>query len=177
MEQASLLPPVSPPAGTPNLRAVGEDDRRWTFEVIGTPVPQGSMKGTLHRKTGRVVTFPSNAKKLKPWREQIALTAKALRPPWVRAAGEEGIDGPVFVALTFVRRRPAAHLLADGSLSGAATRFPDTAPDIDKLTRAMLDGLTGVAFVNDSRVVSCTSTKRWAERGEPEKVEVEVTAL
>lgn len=175
MEQASLLRPVQPPSG-PSLHAVGEQEGRcWRFTVEGTPIPQGSKKGFVHPKIrNRVILVDDNAKKLKPWREQVMLTARALRPRWLR----QPIDGPVGVGLVFVRARPKSHFRTDGvSLGAGATRFPDTKPDVDKLERAILDSLTGVAFVDDSRVVSLVSVKRWAEPGEAEKVEVEVTAL
>jgi crossover junction endodeoxyribonuclease RusA len=172
MAQQALLEPLSPPSG-PNLHAV--QDRTWRFEIVGVPIPQGSKKGFVHpRIPNRVLIVDDNAKKLKPWREQVTLTAKALRPVWLR----EPINGPVGVGLVFVRRRPRSHLRTDGrTLSAAATRYPDTKPDVDKLERAILDGLTDVAFVDDARVVSLCSVKRWAEAGEPEKVLVEITAL
>jgi len=172
MQQEALLDPLSPPRG-PDLRPVG--DRTWRFTIVGTPVPQGSKKGFVHPHVqGRVILVDDNAKKLRPWRQQITLTARAQRPRWLR----EPVDGPIGLALVFVRRRPKSHFRSDGRTLGAgATRYPDTKPDVDKLERAILDGLTGVAFVDDSRVVSLASVKRWAEPGEPEQVEIELTVL
>lgn len=174
MEQASLLPPLTPPAGEAPVRAVGTP---WRFEVVGKPEPQGSWIAFISRTTGKAMAKPRNEKVLYAWREQVALTARALRPRWVREAGAEGVDRPVAMSLVFVRSRGDDYLADGHTLKKGAARFPDTAPDIDKLVRAILDGLTGVAFVNDSRVVSLTATKRFAERGEAEKVEVEITAL
>lgn len=170
MEQATFLAPLEPPSG-PRPKAAGQ---RWCFEVIGHPEPQGSKKGFVHPKIpGRVIMVDDNAKRLKPWREQVTLTAKALRPK-----GWKPIAGPVFLALTFVRARPKTHYLADGhTLSAQATRYPDTKPDCDKCFRAVADSLESIAYVNDSRIVSAVSVKRWAEPGEAERVIVEVVAL
>lgn len=47
-------------------------------------------------------------------------------------------------------------------------------PDGDKLTRAIWDALTGVAFEDDSQVVEWHGVKRRAEVGEPAGVFIEV---
>jgi crossover junction endodeoxyribonuclease RusA len=177
MKQASILPPVAPPSG-PDLHLVDETAGQvWTFEVVGKPVAQGSMVAFVSKTTGRAMMKPGNEKELYAWRDQVALTAQALRPRWLREAGEGGLDQPVFVSLIFVRARGDDYLADGHTLRKGAARFPATAPDVDKLTRAILDSLTGVAFVNDSRVVSCVAVKRFAERGEAERVIVEIKPL
>lgn len=50
-------------------------------------------------------------------------------------------------------------------------------PDLDKLLRALNDGLTGVAFHDDSQVVNIAATKRRAEPGEETGVEVNITRI
>lgn len=40
-------------------------------------------------------------------------------------------------------------------------------PDIDKLLRALLDGLTGIVWVDDSQVIYCTVNKVYAWDGSP----------
>jgi crossover junction endodeoxyribonuclease RusA len=44
-----------------------------------------------------------------------------------------------------------------------------TKPDVDKLLRAVLDGLTGIAFDDDSQVVDARVFKYF---GSPERVEI-----
>jgi crossover junction endodeoxyribonuclease RusA len=173
MEQAALLPPVAPPSG-PDLHAVEETTGKiWRFEVEGKPIPQGSWVAFISKSTGHAMAKPSNERELLAWREQVALTAQAQRPGWLR----EPLDCPVFVALNFVRVRGDDYLADGHTLRRGAPRYPATAPDVDKLTRAMLDALTGVAFINDSRVVSCVAVKRFAEIGEAEGVLVEIKPL
>lgn len=146
----------------------------WKFEVVGEPVPQGSWVPFISKTTGRAMAKPSNEKALNAWRKLVADTAAACRPPWLR----EPYDGPVYVKLIYVRKRNDSDYLADGvTLRKGAPRFPATAPDIDKLTRACLDALTGVAFTNDARVVTCLATKRYAEVGERAHVDIDIGFL
>jgi len=168
MSQQLLLEPVLPPVDSLHEGNV------WRFEIEGHPEPQGSMKPLISKTTGFPMLKATNETALKRWRKLITKTAYANRPEWLMAP----LDQPVFVSLTFVRERSPHDYLANGySLRKGAPRHPATTPDIDKLTRAMLDGLTGVAFINDSRVVSCMATKRFATLGETERVIVEIVAL
>lgn len=172
MEQASLIEPLSPP--TPDD---GLDDlpvtRLWKFRVEGEAVPQGSMVAFISKTTGRAMMKPGNEKALKAWRRHVAQTASASRPPWLR----EPADGPVYAAFVFVRERGDDYLADGHTLKKGARRFPDTSPDIDKQVRSCLDALTGVAFTNDARVVTCLATKRYAEKGERAHVDIDIGFL
>jgi len=122
----------------------------------------------------RVVMFPSNNKALKAWRASVEAQARAQMPAWLRKPW----DGAVYLAIVYVRERPASDYLSDGtSLAKGARRYPSTKPDIDKLDRAMLDALTDVAFTDDGRVVTCVSTKRFGAPGERAHVLVDVGLL
>lgn len=169
MEQATLIAPPAPPV--PDVDAPVRD--LWKFRVEGTAVPQGSMVAFVSATTGRAMMKPNNEKALKAWRKLVALTASAKRPPWLKAPA----DGSIYVGLVFVRERGDDYLADGVTFKKGARRYPDTAPDIDKLTRAMLDALTGVAFTNDARVVTCLATKRYAELGEEAHVDVDIGFL
>lgn len=122
---------------------------RLVIDVTGQPIPQGSMVGF---KRGRsVVVIPDNATELKPWRKAVTSVAQAR----ARLTGWLTIDGPVAVTLDFYLARPTA---------AKKRRWPHVRPDIDKLTRACLDGLTDAAvFVDDARVVELHARKHYAE--------------
>jgi Holliday junction resolvase RusA-like endonuclease len=49
-----------------------------------------------------------------------------------------------------------------------------TKPDIDKLARSLMDGMTGVVFEDDSQVSQCWVSKFF---GSPSRVEVRITTL
>ena len=117
-----------------------------TYFVPGTPAPQGSKR---YVGNGRMI---ESSKKVKPWRQAVAAQAKRhLQNP---------LDGAVSLDITFVMPRPKAW--------GKLRQDPMTQrPDIDKLLRSTLDGLTGHAFADDSQVTHITAMKRRARRDEP----------
>jgi crossover junction endodeoxyribonuclease RusA len=120
-----------------------------TFTVDGVPVPQGSMRAFLVK--GRPVVTHGGRADLGTWRQAIAARA--------RAAGAVPVAGPVSIGLTFTLPRPASRPKRD--------RHPDRKPDLDKLIRAALDALTGIAFVDDAQVVRCHAWKRYATMDPP----------
>ena len=109
------------------------------FTVEGTPIPQGSMK---HIGQGRMIH--SRAVDLATWRALVAQAAKS--------AGCTPIDDPIFITMNFRLKRPKTVKRA----------FPTTPPDLDKLVRGVNDGLTGIAFTDDSQVIRITATKEYA---------------
>jgi crossover junction endodeoxyribonuclease RusA len=99
------------------------------------------------------------SKAVGPWRE-------AVRAETQRIATYVS-PGPVEVDLEFRMPRPKGHyrtgrnaaLLRDG-----APGWPAGKPDIDKLARAVLDGLTaGGAWKDDSQVVMLVCRKMYAD--------------
>ncbi|WP_378734959.1 RusA family crossover junction endodeoxyribonuclease [Nocardia brasiliensis] len=116
-----------------------------TLWVPGQPAPQGSKR---HVGGGRMV---ESSKFLKPWRNLVAQRA--------RQAGFEPATGPIAVAVAFVMRRP---------LSAPKTKHVHAIrrPDVDKLVRAILDGLSGIAYADDSQVTQLYAEKRLAVTGE-----------
>ncbi len=121
--------------------------------VLGTPVPQGSKRGIIHRTTKRVVLIESGGSRLKAWREQIRGQAR-LHFGLPKA-------GPISMTLQFSFRRPA-NQMKGGVLKESAPAEHLVRPDLDKLVRAVLDGLTGVAFDDDSQVTHMVAFKRYA---------------
>lgn len=111
-----------------------------SFFVKGRPVPQGSLKFIQ----GRPIHV--RASDLAVWRADISRMAEA--------RGYRPVEGAVKVTADFVFRRPKT----------ASNRiYPHVKPDLDKLIRAVLDALTGVAYVDDSQVILIQSTKTYGE--------------
>ena len=129
-----------------------------TFDVRGVPTPQGSPRAFITGHRAIVVSGAqgkgSHGQALHAWRTAIASEARsAMR-------GLPSFPGPVRVHAAFVMARPRSHFRADGeSLAKGAARYPRL--DIDKLARALLDGLTGVCFDDDSQVASLHAEKDW----------------
>lgn len=121
-----------------------------SFWVGGSPVPQGSFVARVTRD-GRPFVVPENSAGLKRWRKTIAVLAGT-------ALGrhfEKGV--PVWVRLTFYVVPPKT----------IVRPYPSTrsSGDIDKLSRAVLDALTGVAFVDDAQVVHLTASLNYRPEG------------
>ena len=112
-----------------------------SFFVKGRPVPQGSMKFI---RPG--VMIHSRSQELALWRADIARNAELF--------GFKPIASAVKVELDFVMNRPRS----------AKRVFPSVKPDLDKLIRAVLDGLTGVAYEDDSQVILIQSSKTYGEK-------------
>lgn len=122
-----------------------EAEAAVTFQVLGTPVPQGSKSAFVVK--GRAVVTERSRAALGPWRGQIAAVAAE--------HVSEPLTGPVEVELVFALVRPKSHYRSGaraGELRDGAPAFVSGRPDVDKLARAVLDGLTGVAFRDDSQV-------------------------
>lgn len=119
------------------------------FQVEGNPVTQGSMKVI----NGRVLH--SRGEALILWRTMVALAA--------RRAGAFPVPNPVEMTIEFRLPRPKT----------VKRDLPYVAPDLDKLIRAVLDALTGIAYVDDGQVVSINSSKVYGEPG----VSVSVVSL
>jgi len=123
------------------------------FKVQGVePAPQGSKR---HVGNGRMV---ESSKKVKPWR--FAVSQAALE------TSHEMFDGPVYVGITFLFARPKAHYNTKGILKPNAPFHKVSKPDIDKLCRSTLDGITGILLKDDSQVACLMATKQYANEGE-----------
>jgi len=120
-----------------------------TFHVAGVPAPQGSKNA--YRRGNKVVLVESS-KKVKPWR---AAVANAATIAYLRT---EPIDGPVSVEVEFILPRPKSLL--------KRVKHMVKRPDIDKLLRSTNDALTGIAYQDDSRIVSISAVKRYARPDE-----------
>ena len=138
------------------------------FRVNGTPAPQGSKR---HVGNGRMVEV---SRAVAPWREAVrAESQRALN-------GSGPLAGPVAVTAVFVLARPKGHYTRPGlfTKAGAAQPFPAKRPDLDKLARAVLDGLVaGGTMADDAQVVSLNAAKVYARPDEAPGVLIEVEAM
>jgi Holliday junction resolvase RusA-like endonuclease len=114
------------------------------LEVYGDPAPQGSKKVVR----GRLIEA---SKKLKPWRKAIELACQ----PY---ANENIYLGPVRLEVDFFLPRPP-------SIKMTKRPFPIVPPDLDKLVRAVGDGIGQSGFIwgDDSQVVDIFTRKFYAD--------------
>lgn len=96
-----------------------------TFELYGLPAAKGSVSAFPFKgKDGKMHVNISHGKKSKDWENAIKERVKEFEP----------LQGPLGVSLNF--------WLTKGKT--VKREWPTTKPDIDKLTRAVLDGLKHV---------------------------------
>lgn len=124
----------------------------YKFFVSGTPVPQGSLKFIKGR------AIHQGAERLALWRADIAHMAKLYM--------NQKIEGAVYVKLSF--RLPVPKTVKRSR--------PYVRPDIDKLIRAVLDGLTGVVYDDDAQVCRVASEKVYGPKGS-EGVFIEIFSM
>lgn len=92
---------------------------------------------------GNIVHSQGSA--LAAWRSAVALSAKS--------AGAKPHTEAVHIEMVFTMPRPKTVTRPE----------PSVAPDLDKLVRAVLDGLTAIAYRDDSQVTSIVASKQYGQ--------------
>ena len=128
------------------------------FFVAGIPVPKGSAKAFVNKKTGRAIVTQTNGARQRPWASAISLTAQE--------KGCKPTQGAVQLTLTFSMPRPKSHYGTGKNscvLKTSAPLYHTSTPDLDKLTRCVKDALTGVAWFDDSQVTILNAIKVYGD--------------
>lgn len=125
--------------------------------VFGLPAPQGSKRIF----NGRLVE--ASSVKLNKWRKELTKVATT----YISDNNVELFDGPVQLRITFYLPRPKT----------VKRELPTVPPDLDKLIRAVGDGLTdSKIWTDDSLVVSLICEKVYADDREP-GAEIEIHSV
>lgn len=128
--------------------------------IPGTPVPQGSK--SVYR--GRAVEANS---KTKAWRE----TMRKHHLKTSEAVGAPLIVGPFKASLRFVFTEPKSGALFQGNLHP----IHGVKPDLDKLTRAVMDSLTSGGIIEDD--ARCHHLEAVKEYGDTPGVHIHLTQI
>lgn len=127
------------------------------IHVEGVPRPGGSKSLFINRKTGKVIVAPGS-KHSKAW---MTLVAEEAKRSWTRPL----LDGFIELSFLFLLPRPKHHY-KKGTIKDVAPRWHSCKPDLTKLIRSTEDALTGIVWVDDSRVVKQVACKRYCDEGE-----------
>lgn len=115
--------------------------------VYGRPAPKGSLRVVGRGKHRNVIEDNPN---VDAWRALIARAGRAWKL-------DEPIDGPLIAEMTITLDRPTT--VTPGSRPWPSKRSPGHG-DIDKLARAVLDGLQDAGvFTDDAQVVELIARK------------------
>jgi len=118
--------------------------------IPGRPIAKGSLRVG---RSGQVFSVNPG---LKAWQERVALAVSA------ELDGAAPHTCPVALTVTFTFQRPPSHFTKSGRLRKGAALAPGR-PDLDKLLRALLDGLTGVLFRDDAQVSELDAVKTYGD--------------
>lgn len=139
------------------------------FFVEGEARPKGSARAFMP-KNARFPVVTNDNPKTKQWEQAIREAAS-------RAGAQGDYVGPVYVRVLFLFARPKGDYTSAGAVKASAPTTHTKKPDLDKLARALLDGLRGACYVDDSQVIEITCSKRYARFTQGERIgaDVEVT--
>jgi Holliday junction resolvase RusA-like endonuclease len=126
------------------------------FTVLGLPSTKGSTRSFLRGK--KIVTV-ADARGLGAWTQAVKWAAK------VQAIKCQPKPIPMSIAACFVFTRPASAPLRPHHV---------VKPDLDKMLRALLDALTGIAYEDDAQVTLIAASKAY---GPEAKTEVTVRTV
>lgn len=137
------------------------------FTVYGIPQPQGSSRAFMP-KGAKFPVVTSDNPKLKSWRQELAKVAIG--------ATENAMRQNLFCAFPLEKKIAlvvtANFFFAKPKSAKKSTVAKTTKPDVDKLLRAALDGMTGIVYHDDSQVTGAMVGKFF---GLPERAEIIVT--
>jgi crossover junction endodeoxyribonuclease RusA len=120
------------------------------IRVNGIPAPQGSKRPVGN---GRMV---ESSMAVRPWREAVRAETQKVIQGYSPRQGP--MAGPVEVSIAFWLPRPKT----------VRRERPVTRPDLDKLIRAVLDGVVeGGAITDDSQVCLLSAAKAYADGRAP----------
>jgi Holliday junction resolvase RusA-like endonuclease len=117
-----------------------------SFVIPGPPVAQARPRATRIANSVRLYD-PANVRDYKNYIKMIASQAMQGKPL---------IDEPICVSITLVLQKPK---------SWPKKRVhADTKPDLDNYCKAICDGMEGVVYTNDSRIVDLILRKRLGDK-------------
>jgi len=125
------------------------DEQPFYFEVPGPFGVKGSMVAFRDRRNGKIRT-KTDSKHGKSFALAVQWAAKRAGVPMV----PKGRGVTVSVIYGFPRPKGRDRLRVD----------PCVRPDVDKLSRALMDALTGVAYADDGQVVALSVRKIYADK-------------
>lgn len=151
------------------------------FQVNGRPQQRGSKIASLIPKRGGGFVTSANGRPIVAARD-----ANAKSNDWMRSVADAAREAfreplvctPVSVSITFYFARPQSHF-GSGARNqilrpSAPLRHAQT-PDLDKLTRAVLDACTGQIWRDDRQVCKlCNVCKEWTTGNERAVITVEL---
>lgn len=115
------------------------------FDIVGMPAAQAGMRTVPTARGIRAIS--TGSVHLSDWRAACAAEARA------QAAVHGSIDSPVQLVTTFRVPLPRSRHRHAIDHAGTLWRWRATTPDLDKLQRALGDGLTAGGLIADDKLI------------------------
>ncbi|QLH75558.1 MAG: RusA family crossover junction endodeoxyribonuclease [Methanomassiliicoccales archaeon] len=138
------------------------------FFVGGEPVPQGSTRSFYIKKLDRVVTTHMN-KNTEGWRQRIATEAQHVNSFRETSFYTDDKRCGYLISLEFYMTRPKS--------TPKKVHLNTKRPDLDKLIRAALDGITGILIPDDSQVIGISANKCYCPENVPPGLKITLRKL
>lgn len=129
------------------------------FTVQGTPKAQPRVKAA--RRGGFVHVYTPNG--ADEWKKKV-------RDAYAAMGKREKISRAVELTLYFFIARPKSHFSKSGALKPTAPAHPICKPDIDNLSKAVMDALSD-AWADDSVVTRLNACKQYGSDGTESEAE------
>ena len=126
------------------------------FTIPGEPVAQGRPRVTTINGSPRMYDAPKSAS----YKGVVAMFAsQAMR-------GKAPMEGSVMVFIKVKKRIPTSWSKKKQAQALSGEIRPTGRPDVDNYTKAILDGINGIVFMDDSQVTHLTVSKHYGEQPE-----------
>jgi len=133
-----------------------------SFFVPGIPRPKGSWRPITNRHTGRVFLKASETDR--EWQNLVASESRRAVMQSAKGLSNLPTTASFDLEIIFVFPRPLCHFGTGKNAKVMKSTAParhTKAPDVDKLSRSILDALTGIVYADDSQVVSIKAEKTY----------------
>ncbi|MGJ3766086.1 RusA family crossover junction endodeoxyribonuclease [Limosilactobacillus fermentum] len=125
------------------------------FEFDINPVEQARPRGTRMRKGIRLY----DPKKVAVFKRQLGMLARQQ----MLDRGLEPFDGPLEVCMEFYRPVQASISRKERDRRISGVHRPTVKPDLSNYIKALEDGLNGIIWIDDNRIVQIVAEKKYSD--------------
>jgi len=126
--------------------------------------PQTKQRPEFSRRGGKFRTY--TPAKTMNYEKKVKEEAKKVVP--------SPLEGPISLSLSFFLHRPQDLCWKTKPMPSL---YMDKRPDIDNLIKGVVDGLNGVAFVDDKQICKLEATKKYHSGTNTPRVEIKVSEI
>ncbi|WP_123799610.1 RusA family crossover junction endodeoxyribonuclease [Limosilactobacillus fermentum] len=127
---------------------------RFEFDI--EPVEQARPRATRFGKGIRLY----DPKKVTVFKRQLGMLAKQQ----MLDRGLEPYDGPLEVCMEFYRPVQASISRKERARRLSGAHRPTVKPDLSNYIKALEDGLNGIIWIDDNRIVQIVAEKKYSDR-------------